>query len=135
MGKLMTRLNPVIMESSIFMTSSFLLLRSTISSRVISRVSMKERSSCFLFFLPPPRAKVAEDLLVATADGGIKALHAGRVAAIKATRAEIRRAREIILEDRVLTCVLRSMREVLPLSTAITTLSMCCCEHHQQHIL
>ena len=48
------RLNPVMDASSWFMTSSFLRFISSISSRVMSRDSMYERSSSG-FFPPPPK--------------------------------------------------------------------------------
>ena len=51
MGNEIMRLNPVILANSIFIISSFFLFSSNISSRVISRVSISDRSSC-CFFLP-----------------------------------------------------------------------------------
>ena len=51
MGNEITILNPVIAPNSIFIISSFFAFSSSISSRVISRVSISERSSC-CFFLP-----------------------------------------------------------------------------------
>lgn len=84
MGKLITKLNPVIMESSMFITSSFLAFISSISSRVRSRVSMYDRSSTSFFFLPPPKTKVGDAREVEIADGGTKASAEGTVVAINA---------------------------------------------------
>lgn len=68
MGKERTKLNPVIMESSIFMISSFCRLSSSISALVISRDSMKLKSSFGFFLLPKTKAAV-DDFVAADTDG------------------------------------------------------------------
>ena len=52
MGREMTNEKPVIMDNSIFIISSFLALSCCISSRVMSRVSINDKSSLGLSFLP-----------------------------------------------------------------------------------
>lgn len=82
----MTKLKPVIMESSIFMISSFFWLRASISARVISRDSMKLKSS--LGFL----AKVeVDDVCRETDTAGAKPCVNGAMAPRTATRTSNRR--------------------------------------------
>ena len=57
MGRDRTKLNPVIACNSMFIMSSFFLFNSSISSRVMSRVSMYERSSTGFFALMGSIAK------------------------------------------------------------------------------
>lgn len=93
-----------------FIISSFLAFSSNISSRVISRVSIAERSSLGSFF---PKTKAGDPREVEIADWGMKA-SAGRARAAKtATRAVKRTVREImlvVLKLRVGSCRMQSLQ-------------------------
>lgn len=89
MGREITNENAVIAESSMFMISSFLAFSANISSRVMSRDSIDERSSR-LFFLPTPKAMVAVRWESAP---GVKNASAVDTIAVAAARAQIKAAK------------------------------------------
>ena len=96
MGRERTKLKPVIAVSSMFMMSSFFLLSSNISSRVMSRVSMNERSSTgsFLPKIPSSMDRVAGEAALVT-----KASAVGANTAIPTSkvRAIVKREKDIIV--------------------------------------
>ncbi len=102
MGRERTKLNPVMAWSSMFMISSFFLFRANISSRVMSRVSIKERSSSS-FLLP----KIPSSMDLAKGEAALvtKALVVGAMksAAIPTSRvrAMVKREADIVMVVRI----------------------------------
>ena len=76
MGKEMTKENAVMAESSMFIISSFFAFRASISSRVMSRDSIEDKSTPF--FLPMAKATVV--VPCERARGATKALVVGTMA-------------------------------------------------------
>ena len=101
MGKEMTKENAVMAESSMFIISSFFAFRASISSRVMSRDSIEEKSPPF-FLLPMAKATVA--VLCERARGATKALVEGTVAKAKAS-ATIQRKQRVMISTSVLVLI------------------------------
>ncbi len=98
MGRERTKLKPVIAVSSMFIMSSFFLFSSNISSRVMSRDSMNERSSTgsFLPKIPSSMDRVVGEAALVTKASAVGAMHMATIPTSK-VRAIVKREKDIIV--------------------------------------